>query len=65
MGISKKFQAPWSETHRFTLRVDAFNVTNTPQFGFPNVQRTGSSFGIIGATSNTPRDLQFALRYDF
>jgi hypothetical protein len=65
MGLSKRLKAPWSETQVFTFRVDAFNVTNTPQFGFPNVQRTGSSFGIIGTTSNTPRDLQFGLRFDF
>ena len=65
MGLAKKFDAPWAEGHKFTLRVDAFNVTNTPMWGLPNVTRAGSSFGQITGLSNTPRELQFAIRYDF
>ncbi len=65
MGLAKKFTAPWSEGHRFTLRVDAFNLTNTPMFATPNLTRNGPNFGVISATSNTPRELQFAVRYDF
>lgn len=65
MGLAKKFTAPWSEQQRFTLRVDAFNVTNTNQFGTPNLTKDSASFGLIGASANTPRELQFAIRFDF
>src|SRR6266404_1417867 len=65
MGLSKKFTAPWSEKQRFTLRVDAFNITNTNAFSTPNLLKDGSSFGLITASANNPREIQFALRFDF
>jgi hypothetical protein len=65
MGISKRINAPWSEKQRFTLRVDAFNVTNTNAFSTPNLNKDSSSFGLITSSSNNPRELQFALRWDF
>ena len=65
MGLAKKINAPWSETQRFTLRVDAFNVTNTNIFNIPNVTKDSGSFGIISSSINSPRELQFAVRFDF
>ncbi len=65
MGLSKKFKAPWSEKQRFTLRVDAFNVTNTNAFGTPNLAKDGASFGLITTSANTPREVQVAVRFDF
>jgi hypothetical protein len=65
MGLAKKFIAPWSESQRFTLRVDAFNVTNTNLFNVPNLTKDSANFGIIGSSLNTPRELQFAIRFDF
>jgi len=65
MGLAKKFTAPWSETQRFTLRVDAFNVTNTNAFNVPNLTKDSANFGQIGSSLNLPRELQFALRFDF
>jgi len=65
IGLSKKFTAPWSEKQRFTLRLDAFNITNTNAFSTPNLLKDGSSFGLITASANNPREIQFALRFDF
>jgi hypothetical protein len=65
MGLAKRFKAPWSEGQRFTLRVDAFNLTNSNMFATPNITRNSSSFGVISASANAPRELQFALRWDF
>jgi len=68
MGLSKKISMPWNESHKLTLRVDAFNVTNTNAFALPGITMAlanSSTFGIITASSNTPRELQFGLRYDF
>ena len=65
MGLAKKIAAPWNENQAFTLRVDAFNVTNTNAFGLPNVSLESTSFGIVNSSANTPRELQFGIRFDF
>ncbi len=65
MGLSKKFKMPWSETHKLTFRMDAFNVTNTNSFSVPNLSMRSTAFGRITASLSSPRELQFALRYDF
>jgi hypothetical protein len=65
MGLSKRFTMPWSENHRITLRADAFNVTNTNAFSTPNLTLESPSFGRITGSLSTPRELQFAIRYDF
>jgi len=65
MGLSKKFQAPWSEHQSFSLRVDAFNVTNSNFFSSPNTTRSSSSFGIVTASQSSPRELQFGVRWSF
>jgi hypothetical protein len=65
MRLAKKFTAPWSETQRFTLLVDAFNVTNTPQFASPNLTFGSGTFGIISATQSTERQIQYGVRFDF
>jgi outer membrane receptor protein involved in Fe transport len=65
MGLSKRFTMPWSENHRVTLRADAFNVTNTNAFSTPNLTLESPSFGRITGSLSTPRELQFAIRYDF
>ena len=65
MGLSKRFTMPWSENHRITLRADAFNVTNTNSFSTPNLTLESTSFGRITGSLSTPREIQFAIRYDF
>ena len=65
LGLSKKFTMPWSENHRITVRADAFNVTNTNAFSTPTLTKDSTSFGLIGGSLSAPRELQFALRYDF
>jgi hypothetical protein len=65
MGLAKKISAPWNENQKFTLRVDAFNLTNTNAFGLPNVTLESTSFGRVTTSANTPRELQFGLRFDF
>jgi len=64
MGLAKSFKMPW-EGHRIQIRVDAFNVFNVNMWGLPNANFNSTSFGQITTSSNAPRELQFAFRYDF
>jgi len=66
LGGAKNFKLPW-EGQRLQLRVDAFNVFNVNMFGLPNANfnSTGTPFGAITTSSSAPRELQFAVRWDF
>jgi hypothetical protein len=52
---------------RLQLRVDAFNLFNTPQFGFPNANIGSPTVGRITSTvgDNANRSMQFALKLDW
>ena len=67
-GLSKRFVMPYSEKHSMQLRWETFNVTNTVRFD-PNSANlsltSGSNWGKLSSTLNKPREMQFALRYDF
>jgi hypothetical protein len=47
------------------LRLEAFNVLNRVQFGLPNTQVGNSSFGIVSAQANAPRQVQLAMKLLF
>ena len=47
------------------FRAEAFNLTNTPSFGFPNQNFNAVQFGQITATAADPRQLQFGLKLLF
>jgi hypothetical protein len=73
MSVAKSWRMPWGGDHRFWLRWDTFNVTNTPRFDVSNVtmfpDRT-STFGTYNGTyatcdGNAGRCMQFSLRYEF
>ena len=57
---------PMKEWGALQFRTEFFNLTNTPNFGGPISNRTaGGAFGLITATTNNPRIIQFALKYSF
>lgn len=47
------------------FRAEFFNLTNTPNFGAPNGDRSSPSFGVISSAAANPRIIQFALKYNF
>lgn len=65
MGLAKRNSMPWSEGHKLTLRVDAFNVFNKNAFASPSLTLNSANFGRITSSLSAPRELQFAIRYDF
>ena len=54
-----------TETSRLEFRAEAFNLTNTPVFSGPNTNIDTSSGGQVTSTANSPRQIQFALKYNF
>jgi hypothetical protein len=52
-------------THRLQLRAEAFNVTNIPSFNAPNTAIDTAAGGRVTSTSSSPRQMQFALKYEF
>jgi hypothetical protein len=64
-AVLKNFKMPWSESQRLQIRWESFNATNHNAFGLPNASITSSSFGLITTSASTPREMQFAIRYEF
>lgn len=44
------------------LRVDAFNMDNTPTFAPPNTSYGSAQFGVVSAQQNQPRTIQLGLK---
>jgi len=53
------------EKLRLQLRAEAYNVTNTPQYGRPNTTLGSAGYGTITNTIGNPRNLQLGVRLDF
>lgn len=56
-----------TERMNLQFRAEAFNLTNTPQFGRPGSQLGSSDFGVISgyASGQAPRQIQMALKLIF
>ncbi|MGH9661336.1 MAG: TonB-dependent receptor, partial [Bryobacteraceae bacterium] len=50
------------ERLRVQFRAEMLNAFNTPRFGGPTTGVTSSSFGVITAQANAPRQVQFGLK---
>jgi len=65
-AIFKRFPVKiFGDGQRFEFRAEAFNLFNTPQFGFPGTTLGQAGFGIIGTQANLPRQVQLALKFVF
>jgi hypothetical protein len=64
IAVAKSFPLPW-EGHRIQFRAEAYNAFNNVNFIQPSLAL--SNPGIFGEYQNTtpPREMQFALRYEF
>ena len=61
--VPYSINAKYRITERINLQVrgEAFNATNTPAFGSPNVQLGDPAFGSI-SSAGSPRNLQFGAK---
>ena len=62
LSLAKRFAV--TEKVRLQLRAEAFNATNTANFGFPGSNINGAGVGTI-TSADEPRRLQFALKLIF
>jgi hypothetical protein len=72
VSLYKSFQLPRNQAVR--LEIASFNVTNSVQYGYPNVfwnpdaasdTSVLAGFGQVTSAANSPRQFQFAARYTF
>ena len=63
VSLSRVF--PIADRFRVQFRADAFNLLNTPQFGFPNAAIGSPTCALIPSPIADNRSLQFALKLDF
>ncbi|HTQ53236.1 MAG TPA: carboxypeptidase regulatory-like domain-containing protein [Bryobacteraceae bacterium] len=63
-AVAKSFALPW-EGHRIQFRAEAYNALNAVNFTNPSLALSNpSTFGEFQSTM-PPREMQFALRYEF
>jgi hypothetical protein len=66
IGLAKRFIMPWSERHSLQFRWETFNMFNQVQFTSPDLTRVNTpTWGQYTEQMNSPRQMQFGLRYDF
>ena len=62
-SLHKNFAMPYNEKHQLSIRFEAFNALNHPNWGTPTINFSSSSFGQVGAGGM--RVLQLAAKYSF
>lgn len=63
--IGKQFTIPGREGMNLQVRAEAYNLTNTPYFNNPNTQIGSATVGRITSVSNSPRQVQLAMKFMF
>jgi hypothetical protein len=65
LALSKRIRMPFAEGHSIQIRAEAYNLSNAVRFIDPNVNITSTAaFGRYQQQANSPRQMQFAFRYD-
>ena len=62
LSLAKSFAI--TERYRLQFRAEAFNATNTANFGFPAANINAANVGAI-TSADEPRRVQFALKLIF
>ncbi|MBI3681524.1 MAG: carboxypeptidase regulatory-like domain-containing protein [Acidobacteria bacterium] len=65
-GLAKRIRMPYRDSHSLQFRWETFNVFNQVRFKEPELSRVSTAtWGKYTGQLNTPRQMQFALRYEF
>ena len=69
-SLHKDFLMPYNEHHALSIRFEAFNALNHPNWGTPTVTYSSATFGRITGTvpagsTGSMRQLQLAAKYQF
>lgn len=63
-SLHKVVRMPYNEQHQLSIRFEAFNALNHPNWNSPNMTITSPTFGRISGTG-AMRQLQLAAKYQF
>jgi hypothetical protein len=64
-SLHKNVVMPYNEKHQISIRFEAFNALNHPNWNNPTLNYSSSTFGRITSTSRDMRQLQLAAKYQF
>jgi Carboxypeptidase regulatory-like domain/TonB dependent receptor len=64
-SLQRDFRLPLEHTTIMQFRFEAFNGLNHPQFALPGATVGTSTYGVVTATSQDNRELQFGFRVSF
>jgi len=64
-SVQRDFRLPITESSRLEFRAEAFNMFNRPIFDVPGSTLQTPAYGVIGATAQPNRQLQFGLKFLF
>ncbi len=65
ISVQRDFRLPMEHATVLTFRAEGFNAVNHPQFAAPGSTVGNTTNGVITATSNDNRKLQFAIHIRF
>jgi hypothetical protein len=63
-GLARTFDY-FGEDRNLEFRWEVFNIFNTPQFGLPDRNLSGTAAGRISTLAGDPRVMQFALKFNY
>jgi hypothetical protein len=64
-SLFKSFYFTENRSRYLEFKAEAYNLTNSPVFGYPDSTYGDSAFGVIGSTVNGSRSMQLSLRLFF
>jgi carboxypeptidase family protein/TonB-dependent receptor-like protein len=68
LAFTKAFDMPYAQGHNLAVRLEIFNLTNSPYFDTASLNMSledPATFGQYSAMLGGPRRMQVSLRYDF
>jgi outer membrane receptor protein involved in Fe transport len=65
MDFSMFKNIPFNDRYSLQFRAEAFNVFNIQALGVPQANLSASGAGVVTSSGNTPRQLQFGLKFLF